>query len=181
MGGRGGGQIYAPGVNLKSWAVSNGLSLVTLKSEEFTLSAGSFKWEEGEGGGQIYPTGDKSEKLSYFKWALIGHIEKWRVHSVLWQFWMGGRGFRFTPLGGNLENLSSRTFRCGHQKGLFASRKTNNIIQAFQVQMYVECYMARYPEVFYPNLKLGWKRILLSSTSQTCRENFLMKRNYTLL
>ena len=25
-----------------------------------------------------------------FKWALIGHIEKWRVHSVLWQFRMGG-------------------------------------------------------------------------------------------
>ena len=27
-----------------------------------------------------------------FKWALIGHIEKCRVHSVLWQFWMGGGG-----------------------------------------------------------------------------------------
>ena len=25
-----------------------------------------------------------------FEWALIGHIEKQRVHSVLWQFWMGG-------------------------------------------------------------------------------------------
>ena len=25
-----------------------------------------------------------------FKWALIGHIEKCRVHSVLWQFQMGG-------------------------------------------------------------------------------------------
>ena len=25
-----------------------------------------------------------------FEWALIGHIEKCRVHSVLWQFWMGG-------------------------------------------------------------------------------------------
>ena len=108
-----------------------------------------------------------------FKWALIGHIEKQRVHSVLWQFWMGGRGvyhkfywgktdfslyfpiswlFRkgshwshwkvksslcalavsngregvyrqFYP--GKSENLSSRTFRCAHQKGLFAFRKTN--------------------------------------------------------
>ena len=27
-----------------------------------------------------------------FEWALIGHIEKCRVHSVLWQFWMGGGG-----------------------------------------------------------------------------------------
>ena len=25
-----------------------------------------------------------------FKWALIGHIEKQRGHSVVWQFWMGG-------------------------------------------------------------------------------------------
>ena len=25
-----------------------------------------------------------------FEWALIGHIEKCRVHSVLWQFQMGG-------------------------------------------------------------------------------------------
>ena len=25
-----------------------------------------------------------------FKWSLIGHIEKCRVHSVLWQVWMGG-------------------------------------------------------------------------------------------
>ena len=27
-----------------------------------------------------------------FEWVLIGHIEKQRVHSVLWQFQMGGRG-----------------------------------------------------------------------------------------
>ena len=25
-----------------------------------------------------------------FKWALIDRIEKWRVHSELWQFQMGG-------------------------------------------------------------------------------------------
>ena len=33
-----------------------------------------------------------------FKWALIGHIEKWRVHSVLWQFWMGGSIISFTQV-----------------------------------------------------------------------------------
>ena len=31
-----------------------------------------------------------------FKWALIDCIEKWRVHSELWQFWMGGYIIRFT-------------------------------------------------------------------------------------
>ena len=29
-----------------------------------------------------------------FKWALIDHIEKQRVHSELWQFQMGGKGGR---------------------------------------------------------------------------------------
>ena len=27
--------------------------------------------------------------VDHFKWALIGDIEQWRVHSVLWQFWWG--------------------------------------------------------------------------------------------
>ena len=31
-----------------------------------------------------------------FEWALIGHIEKQRVHSVLWQFQMGGSIISFT-------------------------------------------------------------------------------------
>ena len=31
-----------------------------------------------------------------FKWALIGHIEKCRVHSVPWQFQMGGSIISFT-------------------------------------------------------------------------------------
>ena len=31
-----------------------------------------------------------------FQWALIGHIEKCRVHSMLWQFQMGGEGY-FLP------------------------------------------------------------------------------------
>ena len=31
-----------------------------------------------------------------FKWALIGHIEKQRVHSVLWQFQTGGYIVSFT-------------------------------------------------------------------------------------
>ena len=32
-----------------------------------------------------------------FKWALIGDIEKWRVHSVLWQFGMSGIHRKFYP------------------------------------------------------------------------------------
>ena len=77
--------------------VSNGLSLTTLKSEEFTLSSGSFEW-----GGLIirFTLNLKIWAVSSFpyifllfdcfKWALIDCIEKWRVHSELWQFWMGG-------------------------------------------------------------------------------------------
>ena len=60
--------------------VSNGLSLVTLKSAEFTLCSGSFEW-----GSPII-----SFTFPYifllvdcFEWALIGHIEKCRVHSAL--------------------------------------------------------------------------------------------------
>ena len=33
-----------------------------------------------------------------FKWALIGDIEKWRVHSVLWQFGMWGSIISFTQV-----------------------------------------------------------------------------------
>ena len=33
-----------------------------------------------------------------FKWALIGDIEKWRVHSVLWQFGMSGSIISFTQV-----------------------------------------------------------------------------------
>ena len=75
------------------------ISLTALKkSEEITLSTGSFEW------------GDISEDLpgvtltfpyifllvDCFKWALIDHIEKRRVHSELWQFQMGGYIIRFT-------------------------------------------------------------------------------------
>ena len=33
-----------------------------------------------------------------FEWALIGHIEQQRVHSVLWQFRMGGSIVSFTQV-----------------------------------------------------------------------------------
>ena len=93
--------------------VSNGHSLTTLLSVDFTLCSGSFKW----GGGSIclwylhvfsmhwyllissiiLPL--VSTCLLYallfpyifllfdcFEWVLIDHIEKCRVHSALWQF-----------------------------------------------------------------------------------------------
>ena len=34
--------------------------------------------------------------VDHFKWALIDDIEQWRVHSVLWQFWVGGYIVSFT-------------------------------------------------------------------------------------
>ena len=65
-GGRVGSDLLPPGVNLKIWAVSNGLSLFTLKSKEFTLSSGSFEWGEG-GEGQIYPPGVNMKIWAHFK------------------------------------------------------------------------------------------------------------------
>ena len=85
--------------------VSNGCSLTALKSVEFTQCSGSF---EGGVNLKIYP--GKSENLPLvstcflyalvgpyiflwfdcFEWALIDCIEKCRVYSVLWQFWLGG-------------------------------------------------------------------------------------------
>ena len=81
--------------------VLNGCSLTALKSVEFTQCSGSFKW--GGVNLKIYP--GKSENLPLvstcflyalvcpyifllfdcFEWVLIDHIEKRRVHSVLWQ------------------------------------------------------------------------------------------------
>ena len=73
----------------------NGLSLVTFNSEEFTQCSSSFEWE---GGRSIISFTWVKLTFPYifllvdcFEWALIGHIEQWRVHSVLWQFCMGGR------------------------------------------------------------------------------------------
>ena len=34
--------------------------------------------------------------VNHFEWALIDDIEQWRVHSVLWQFWLGGYIISFT-------------------------------------------------------------------------------------
>ena len=42
------------------------------------------------GGGGIFPY--IFLLVDCIEWALIGHIEKCRVHSVLWQFQMGGGG-----------------------------------------------------------------------------------------
>ena len=51
--------------------ISNGLSLMTLNSEEFTLCSGSFKW--GQVNHKIYPPGGKSENLSSFQVLLLLH------------------------------------------------------------------------------------------------------------
>ena len=77
--------------------VSNGCSLTTLKSKEFTLSSGSFKWEGGREGLSILPGVTLTFPyifllFDHFEWVLIDCIEKCRVHSELWQFWMGGWG-----------------------------------------------------------------------------------------
>ena len=75
--------------------VSNGCSLTALKSVEFTLSSGSFKWEGGRVH-QVLPGVTLTFPYIFllfdcFEWALIDCIEKCRVYSELWQFWMGGR------------------------------------------------------------------------------------------
>ena len=71
------------------------LSLTTLNSEEFTLCSGSFD----QGGPSAFGIYMFIYALvfpyifllvDYFEWALIGNIEQRRVHSVLWQFQMGG-------------------------------------------------------------------------------------------
>ena len=75
--------------------VSNGCSLTALKSIEFTQHSGSFEW------GVYLPLVSTCFLYALvfpyifllfdcFKWVLIDHIEKHRVHSALWQFWMGG-------------------------------------------------------------------------------------------
>ena len=93
--------------------VSNGLSLVTLNSEEFTQWSGSFKW------GVHLPLVSTCLYMHWyfliyfllvdcFKWALIDDIEQWRDHSVLWQFWLGGgRGGSDLPPRGKSGNFSS--------------------------------------------------------------------------
>ena len=76
--------------------VLNGHSLTALKSVEFTLSSGSFKW-----GGVHLPLVSTCFLYAVvfpyifllfdcFKWAVIDCMEKRRVHSELWQFQMGG-------------------------------------------------------------------------------------------
>ena len=115
--------------------VSNGHSLTALKSKEFTLISGSFKWGgpsafgiymfslcigislyfliiwlfrmgthwlhwkaksslwslavSNGGGGIIVSFPYIFLLFDCFKWALIVRIIKCRLHSMLWQFWMG--------------------------------------------------------------------------------------------
>ena len=66
--------------------ISNGHSLTALKSEEFTLISGSFKW----GRGIIISFPYIFLLFDCFKWVLIDCIIKCRLHSMLWQFRMGG-------------------------------------------------------------------------------------------
>ena len=80
--------------------VLNGCSLTTLSSVKFTQCSGSF----GAVNLKIYPGKSENELLvlntlvfpyifllfDCFKWALIDRIVKCKVHSVLWQFQVGG-------------------------------------------------------------------------------------------
>ena len=79
--------------------VSNGCSLTVLKSVEVTQHSGSFKWGGSSGRFTLnLPFPYIFLLFDCFEWALIDRIEKCRVHSVLWQFRMGGGGSigRFT-------------------------------------------------------------------------------------
>ena len=93
-GGREGGFISFTQVNLKIWAHYIIRSFVWLFPYIFLL-------------------------FDCFEWVLIDRIEKWRVHSELWQFQIGGREggrvHQFYP--GKSENLSSLAVWC------FASQK----------------------------------------------------------
>ena len=89
--------------SLCALAVSNGgrgdISLYSLISWLFGMGSHWSHWTVqsslcalavSNGGGVIFPY--IVLLVDCFAWALIGHIEKCRVHSVLWQFWMGGGG-----------------------------------------------------------------------------------------
>ena len=72
-----------------------GSHLMTLNSEEFTLCSGSFEWGDSSAFGiymfiyaLVFPY--IFLLVDSFEWALIDDNEQWRVHSVLWQFQMGG-------------------------------------------------------------------------------------------
>ena len=89
--------------------ISNGLSLTTLNSEEFTLCSGSFKWGVYH---QFYP--GKSENLSISLYFLISwpfqmgsHWQHWTAKSSLCALAVsnGGVYCQFYP--GKSENLSS--------------------------------------------------------------------------
>ena len=70
--------------------VSNELSLTTLKSEEFTLTSASFKPGGVYHKIHLVPFLYIFLLVDCFRWALIDCIEKWRVHSGLWQFQTSG-------------------------------------------------------------------------------------------
>ena len=122
-------QIYPKSENLSSFqvflissyylTVSNGCSLVPLKSIELTQCSGSFEW-----GGFIRFTLNLKIWAHFpyifllfdcFEWMLIGNIEKHRVHSALWQFWMGGV-HQIYP---KSENLSSLAISCFASQNVF--------------------------------------------------------------
>ena len=105
--------------------ISNGLSFMPLKSEEFTLSSNSF-----DGGSFClwYLNVSLCTAISLcflISWLfqMDSHLCHWRAKSSLCPLAvvMGGRTIRAL----HLPNLSSQTFRFAHQKGLFASHKTN--------------------------------------------------------
>ena len=106
---------------------------MALKSKVFTLCSFSFKW-----GVYLKFYLGKTDFSLYFpiRWLfwMGSHWCHWTVKSSLcrpsvlkFTLWSGrfdwGVHHQFYP--GESDNLSSRMFRCAHQKGLFTSHKTN--------------------------------------------------------
>ena len=75
--------------------ISNGLSLTTLNSEEFTLCSGSFEWGDHH---QFYPPGVNLKIWAYFKFLLL-------LHRALSFLIRNKRPISADIRNGNLENL----------------------------------------------------------------------------
>ena len=119
-------QIYPKSENLSSFqvflissyylTVSNGCSLVPLKSVELTQCSGSFKW----GGHQIYPKSENLSSLSlYFLiiwlFQMDAHWQHWKAESSLSALAVSNGGVH--QIYPKSENLSSLAISC------FASQK----------------------------------------------------------
>ena len=136
-----GGRVrFTPlGVNLKI-CTCTGISLYFLISWHFRMGSHWQQWTvhsvlwQFQWGVRFTPPRGKSENL-HLHWYFLIFPYKLTVSNGLSLVTVNsslsplavliGGGSDLPPPGGKSENLSSRTFRCAHQKGLFASRNTN--------------------------------------------------------